>query len=47
MKPPIVRLQPRGLGVGGGGVGYSRQFYMRRFRSDLQPLTLLYTILTL
>ena len=45
MKPPIVRLQPRGLGV--GGVGYSRQFYMRRFRSDLQPLTLLYTILTL
>ena len=32
-------------GEGGGGGGYLRKFNMGRFRPEVQPLTLLYTIL--
>ena len=31
-------------GGGGGGVGYSTNIYTGRFRPEVQPLTLLYTI---
>ena len=33
-----------GEGGGGGVGGYSTKFYMGRLRSEIQPLTLLYTI---
>jgi len=35
-----------GGGGGGGGERYSTIFYMGRLRPKVQPLTLLYTILT-